>query len=105
MSELDQIRKFLPGLTPQERAVLQKELSVEEAIRDDQLDITAQEQQFLEFLREWDTMPEDYQVVIEHVQGVWDATTKELGTKRVARGTGASFDEAWNNMEPTQFEP
>jgi hypothetical protein len=84
---------------------LQQELSVEEGIRVDQFDITDQEQQLPEILREWDTVPGDHQVVIEHIQGVWDTTMKELGTKRVARGTGATFDEAWYNMEPTQFEP
>jgi hypothetical protein len=68
-------------------------------------DITDQERQFLEILREWDRLAGDYQVVIERRQGAWDATMTELGTQRVARGTGATFDEAWYNMTPTQFEP
>ena len=44
-------------------------------------------------------------MVIEHIQGAWDVTIEEPGTKRIARGTGATFDEAWDNMIPTQFEP
>jgi hypothetical protein len=71
----------------------------------DQFDITVQEQQFLRILREWNTVSQDFQVMIEHVHGAWDVTMKEIGAPRLARGTGATFDEAWDNMQPTQFEP
>jgi hypothetical protein len=71
----------------------------------DQFEITEQEQQFLEGLRDKSKRSYDVRVVIEHIQGAWDVTIEEPGTKRIARGTGATFDEAWDNMIPTQFEP
>ena len=71
----------------------------------DQFEITEQEQQFLEGLRDKSKRSYDVRIVIEHMQGAWDITMMEPGTKRAARGTGATFDEAWDNMLPTQFEP
>jgi hypothetical protein len=71
----------------------------------DQFDVTDQEQQFLEIMRDMNKRLQDVQVVINRIQGVWDVTMKELGTERIARGTGATFDEAWNNVTPIQFEP
>jgi hypothetical protein len=68
---------------------------------------TDQEQQFLESMREMDTQPEDYRVVIERTQGVWDVTLssgwlrmKQGGVDVIARGTGATFQAAWGNMAP-----
>jgi hypothetical protein len=66
-------------------------------------DITDQERQFLESLRQ--KRSHDLRVTIEYMQGAWDVTMTEPGTKRLARGTGATFGEAWDNMQPTQFEP
>lgn len=66
------------------------------------MDITEQEQQMLELLREWNKS-KNYQLQIEIVDGVWDIAMKELGTQSAARGTGESFKAAWDNMTPLRF--
>ena len=63
------------------------------------MDITEQERQMIEMLREWDKS-ENYQLQIEIVEGAWDIALKEIGTPRGARGTGDSFNSAWDNMAP-----
>jgi hypothetical protein len=65
----------------------------------DQFDITVREQQFLTILRHWKTMPQEFQVMIKHAQGAWDVEVKQLGTERLVHGTGATFDEAWDNIK------
>jgi hypothetical protein len=63
---------------------------------------TTQEQLMLEMLREWSGR-DDARMVIEFRDGAWDITmsTAPHGVEHTARGTGTSFDEAWNNMDPT----
>ena len=61
------------------------------------LELSEEETQLIEILREWDG-DDAYQLIIE--DGAWDLSMKELGTSRGARGTGATFDAAWDNMDP-----
>ena len=72
------------------------------AERDKTIDVTNAEWQLIESLREWDQLPEGYQISIERVAGAWSTALREVGvgTGKTARGTGASFDEAWHNLEP-----
>ena len=66
------------------------------------MDITEQEQQMLELLREWNKS-RNYHLQIEIVDGVWDIAMKELGTQSASRGMGESFNAAWDNMTPLHF--
>jgi len=66
--------------------------------------ITKQGQQLINTLREWNRTTANYRLVIEINEGVWDVTLTETGTVRRARGTGITFDEAWDGMTPTQFQ-
>jgi len=61
------------------------------------LKLSEEETQLIEILREWDG-DDAYQLIIERRDGAWDLSMKELG--RGARGTGATFDAAWDNMDP-----
>jgi hypothetical protein len=63
------------------------------------LELSAQESQLIGILREWDGK-DAYQIVIERREGAWDIILKEFGTNRGARGTGATFDAAWDDMAP-----
>jgi hypothetical protein len=63
------------------------------------LELSEEETQLIEILREWDG-DDAYQLIIERRDGAWDLSMKELGTSRGARGTGATFDAAWDNMDP-----
>jgi hypothetical protein len=63
------------------------------------------QRQLLGILAEWDAMPDDYQIIIERRQGGgWDVALKQPSANKYSRGTGATFDEAWNNMRP-HFQP
>jgi len=66
--------------------------------------ITKQGQQLINTLREWNRTTANYRLVIEINEGVWDVTLTETGTVRRARGTGITFDEAWDGMTPTHFQ-
>jgi hypothetical protein len=61
------------------------------------MDVTEQERQLIEIIREWDKKA-NCELQIETVDGIWDIALKELGKDRGARGTGASFNTAWDNM-------
>ena len=54
-------------------------------------------------IREWGGN-DDYQLLIEHRDAAWDIalsmSSQEFRATRRA-GTGATFDQAWNNMDPT----
>jgi hypothetical protein len=70
------------------------------------MDITDQERQVIEILREQQSGPDNnFRLTIEHVDGAWEIamsiTFHEAPdrAKRV-RGVGASFDQAWDNMDP-----
>jgi hypothetical protein len=63
-------------------------------------DLSKQEQQMIEIIRKW--TGKNRQLKIEIVDGAWDITLKEIGTKSwAARGTGATFDAAWDNINST----
>jgi hypothetical protein len=61
--------------------------------------LTEQELQLIEMLREWGGK-ENYRMVIEVRDGGWDAAISRdpHGQNARARGTGNSFNEAWDNM-------
>ena len=68
---------------------------------------TEAERQLIEMIREPRRKNETFELRIEQADGVWDielAGTVTLLDGRLvhntARGTGASFDEAWDNMGP-----
>ena len=61
--------------------------------------MTEQEQQLLEIFREWQSMTQNYQIVIEHTEGAWDITMEEVGTGRVVHGTGTTLEVAWDSMD------
>jgi hypothetical protein len=61
--------------------------------------LTEQEAQLIEMLREWGGK-EDYRMVIEVRDGVWDAAISRAphGRNARVRARGSSFKEAWDNM-------
>jgi hypothetical protein len=63
------------------------------------LELSGQESQLIQILREWDGK-DAYQMIIERRDSAWDISLREFGTNRGARGTGATFDAAWDNMAP-----
>ena len=62
---------------------------------------TTQEEQMLLILREWQSEPEDHSLLIEHKDGAWDITMSAVlssgGKLKTTRGTGATFEQAWDN--------
>jgi hypothetical protein len=66
------------------------------------MDVTEQERQMIEILREW-AGEDEYRLSIERQGGAWDITLSGTikGKRRGrARGTGATFDRAWDSMSP-----
>ena len=61
-----------------------------------------QETQLLQILREW-SGNDDYCLSIEYGDGVWEiALSAAPGGKRSsARGSGRTFEEAWDSMAPS----
>ena len=61
--------------------------------------LTEQELQLIEMLREWGGK-ENYRMVIEVRDGGWDAAISRdpHGQNATVRGTGNSFNEAWDDM-------
>jgi hypothetical protein len=65
------------------------------------LKVTSSERQLIECLRQWKQGKPNWQILIEINDGVWDVTMKESGTRIAGRGTGGTFADAWNGMQPT----
>jgi hypothetical protein len=65
------------------------------------MELTVQERQMIEVLREW-TGASEYGLHIERQDGAWNITLTEFtdDKKMGARGSGATFDEAWDRMDP-----
>ena len=63
------------------------------------VDLSEQEAQLIEILREWNG-EDAYEMRIAQQDGAWEISLKKLGTAHGARGTGATFDAAWDNMDP-----
>jgi len=62
------------------------------------MELSEQEQQLVEVLREWDHVGE-YRLTIE-LHGVWDVALQRQDTGvRAVRGTGPTFAEAWDAMD------
>jgi hypothetical protein len=64
------------------------------------LELSDQESQLIEILREW-SGKDAYEMRIERHDGAWEISLKELGTKLRARGVGVSFDAAWDGITLT----
>jgi hypothetical protein len=63
------------------------------------LELSEQEAELIHILRQWKAK-DAYQICIERRDGAWDISMKEFGTNRGARGTGATFDAAWDDINP-----
>jgi hypothetical protein len=65
------------------------------------LDLSKQEGQLIEILREWGGV-DAYRLTIERRDGAWDVSLKQLGgppdNRAAARGTGATFNAAWDRF-------
>jgi hypothetical protein len=72
------------------------------------LEPSEQELQMLEMMREW-SGKDEFRVVIEFKDGAWETSLTGILVGRVSgvpkkmtsRGVGRTFDDAWNNMDPT----
>lgn len=58
------------------------------------------EQQMIEVIRE--NASNEFRLLIEREGGAWEITMSVAphDDRHKARGTGGTFDEAWNNMAP-----
>jgi hypothetical protein len=72
-----------------------------------QFEISDQERQFIEMLREW-SGEDDHCIEIRHALGAWEIKLSmpwpQKGTpekEKWSRGAGATFDEAWDNVNPS----
>jgi hypothetical protein len=65
-------------------------------------DLSLQESLLLGMMRDW-SGKDDCRMTIEHRDGAWEITmsTAPHGKDHAARGVGATFDQAWDNMNPT----
>ena len=65
-------------------------------------ELTEEELQMIEIIREW-TGAAEYRLLIEREDGAWNITLSEAPHDQghTARGTGASFNDAWNDMAPS----
>ena len=67
---------------------------------------TEQERQMVEVVRDHRVdASSDFRLLVQRQDGAWDVTLSiaphdELNT---SRGTGATFNDAWDNMEPSEF--
>jgi len=64
--------------------------------------VSEQEASFLEILREW-SGKDDYRMVIEFQSGAWEISLQAVinGKDCRARGVGETFDQAWDNVNPS----
>lgn len=69
------------------------------------MELTEQERQLVEILREWDHLG-DHRLTIER-HGAWDVALQQQDDPgRVIRGIGPTFAEAWDTMDlvPTEIQ-
>jgi len=66
------------------------------------IDLSEQESQLIEILREWSGGDaHTHRLTIERRDGAWDITLEQLSAPPgAARGTGATFDTAWDSLDP-----
>jgi hypothetical protein len=66
------------------------------------IELSKQEQQLVEILREW-TGNDEYRLDIERTGGAWEIKLSMLYKKKKkwARGVGTTFNEAWDSMVPS----
>jgi hypothetical protein len=62
---------------------------------------TEQERQLIEILREWSDS-DDVRLELEYKDGVWEIILSRAphDSGHTARGTGATFAQAWDNVNP-----
>ena len=65
------------------------------------MELSEEETQMIETIREW-SGADEFRLRIERQDGAWEITLSEAphDGRRAARGTGATFKEAWDNMAP-----
>jgi hypothetical protein len=65
------------------------------------IELSKQEEQMIESLREWQDSSEEFSLLIEYRDGAWDITLSMTRTPgeppKTTRGTGATFAAAWDN--------
>ena len=62
--------------------------------------LSAEEEELILMLREWEDKTTNYRLHIEMLDGAWDITMGEVDSNRITRGTGNTFEAAWNTMVP-----
>ena len=63
-------------------------------------ELSGQELQMLQMIREW-SGKDYYRLVLERRDGAWEIELSIPLEKKIARGVGNTFDEAWDNTMPT----
>jgi hypothetical protein len=63
--------------------------------------ISSQEEQMCEMIRE-QSASDEFRLTVERRDGAWDITlsTAPHDQRRMSRGTGTTFNDAWDNMAP-----
>jgi hypothetical protein len=66
-----------------------------------EMDITLQEQLMIEMIRE-QSSDDEFRLLVERQDGAWNITLSTVphDESHKSRGTGASFNDAWDNMAP-----
>jgi Arm DNA-binding domain len=64
------------------------------------LEVSEQERQLIEILRQW-AGDAEYQIEIKRENGVWELKLSEPRAGRWARGVGRTFAEAWDHIDPS----
>ena len=66
------------------------------------LEVSKAEEDMIMSIREW-AGHDDYYLLIQHRGNAWDITLSLAphDPDHRARGTGATFDQAWDDMDPT----
>ena len=65
------------------------------------MDISSQEDQMIGVIRE-NNDTDEFHLLVERRDGAWDITlsTAPHDQRHKTRGTGATFNDAWDNMAP-----
>ena len=60
-----------------------------------------QERQLLKILREWQGDDDDYRIEISYLLGAWEVKLSLPEKGKWARGVGATFSKAWDDVSPS----
>jgi hypothetical protein len=68
-----------------------------------QFEVSDQERQLIEILREWEGENDEYHLMIGRADGAWELklATRCKGRDDWARGVGKTFAKAWDGMDPS----